>query len=275
MKYIIKYSNNQKGGNFPLYTVYTRLDTSLLKANILVNLIQDSIRLNRYYHSYYDHQGKFQKEGIHSAIGPEGFNMQDFDTQRLGIDQYESTIIYDDLIEINRLLEPLDLKTVQSGISYWESDVEFSDPYFQLPWIEFIGKKETIPILKMIVNHPLANHYLSSTFTETDGRIRTCLLRNYIDDEGNQINGIDDSEFWQSIKTIITDVTRQPKPVFDITKNDPELDISKEWFILNPHGKIVKIENKSILNPFNLSIPLSTLNVRYQNDKYSFMIKQI
>ena len=274
MRYSINYSllkNKQRGGSYPLYVEYTRMDVSQLKALVLINLIQESINLNRYFHSYYDHTNILQKSGIHSAFGPDGFNMDNIDVKHLGIDQYESTLIYDELVEINRLIAPIGLKTIQSGVSYWDSDIEFVKPYFQLPWIEFVGRKEAIPILKMIINHPLANNYMSFTFSEFNERVRTCILRPYIDDDGNQIHGINDSEFWSNIIKILKDLNNVP--TFDISKNDPELDYDKDWYILDPNREIVLVTNKDSLNPYNTDIPLSKLDVRYEKDYHSFMKK--
>jgi len=274
MRYSINYSllkNKQKGGSYPLYVEYTRMDASQLKALVLINLIQESINLNRYYHAYYDHNNILQKSGIHSAIGPDGFNMDNFDVKNVGIDQYESTLIYDELVEINRLTAPMGLKTVQSGVSYWDSDIQFVKPYFQLPWVEFEGRKEAIPLLKMIINHPLANNYMSFTFSEFNEIVRTCILRPYIDDDGNQINGINDSEFWSNIIKILKDLNNVP--TFDISKNDPELDYAKDWYILDRNGEIVLVTNKDSLNPYNTDIPLSKLDVRYEKNHLSFMKK--
>ena len=48
-------------------------------------------------------------------MSPDEFNIDNFDVKNLGIDQYESTLIYDELVEINRLIAPMGLKTVQLG----------------------------------------------------------------------------------------------------------------------------------------------------------------
>lgn len=286
MKYNINYSQNmkiikQKGGTFNLYIYYVRMHESTLKAKVLLNLIQESIELNRYYHRYYDGNEELQKEGIHGAYGPEGFDMSKFDVENLGIDQYESTLIYKQLLEMKTILAPFNIATIQSGISSWTSDITFSEPpYFQLPFIEFCGDIKTIPIMKYIINHALASDYMSFTFPTTEldinqhftCRVRTCLIRPYIDNNGNQINGIDDSTFWSNIIQILKDIPDDLEEL-NLAENDKELNHDRDWYILDPDGNPEKVKDKTSLNPYIEDVPLSTLDVRYVNDTDAFMWK--
>ena len=281
-KYVLKqkHLNKQVGGSYPLYIWHTRLEESSLKANVSTELRKQSIDNNRFYHTYYDHTNTLQKEGIHSAMGPDGFNMNEFveskDDPKLDIDQYESILIYDWLQKINRNLNKYNIETIQSGISYWNSDIEFpEEPYFQQPWIEFSGDKNSIPILKRIINHPLASTYLSFTFNyESSGeKLRTSLIRPYIDSSGNKINDINDDGFWSALLTISNELSEENIHLGDFNKNDTELDRTKEWYIINESGGTHKIEDKDKFNPFFPSIPLSTLDVRYNNGIRLFMKK--
>lgn len=53
--------------------------------------------------------------------------------------------------------------------------------------------------------------------------------------------------------------------------NDPELDTTKDWYVLNDNGDVVKIEDKTKPNPYSLNnLPLTTLNVRYVQDIKEF-----
>ena len=255
--------SNEMTRCFPLYTTFSRIETQVLKSNISVDLINQAIKSNRYYHYYKDLNGNVQEEGIDSASGPKGFNMKNFDKKGIDIDQFESTYIIDYLVTINKLLEKYNIKTVQSGIAYYNDVDFFSEPYLQLPFVEFSGDKNAIPVMKKIIKHPLFQNYYSSSYCEYHNIMRLAVLRPYIDSNGNKITEFDDTSFWNNIVYVIQQINTENIPFIEITNNDKELDKTKNWYILNQYGDITKISNKNKFNPFT-NVPLSTLNVRYE-----------
>jgi len=247
-----------------------------IKSDICCNLLSEAVKLDRYFYDHYNSNGIIK--GIDIIKGPTGFDIKKIDTEKLGIEQYETSIIYKYLIKFNKLLEKYNVKTIQSSISYYIDVEDFSPPYFQIPFIEFVGDKNTILIMKKIVNHDLASSYQSYTFpTFYDNKqvIRTTLLRPYIDSEGNKINDFNDTDFWDNILIIIKSISDENIILQEISCNDSELDIDKSWYIIDPDGIVEKIpENeKKLFNPFIQKIPLSTLYVRYENNILSFMKK--
>ena len=271
---------SQTGGNYLLYIDFVRLEINKIPIDIAMNLINQSVRLNRYYHSYSDDK-KMITEGISPRTGPIGFNIKEIDTRNYGIDQYESVLIYPILVKLNDLLAKYNVSTIQSGVAYYCDDIEFYDlakqlPFLQLPFIEFIGNRNTIPIMKKIVNHPLlAKYYTTSNydiFSDGSLHMRTCIIRPYLSEPiagqqlQEQVFDFDDTEFWADIQTAVKDVSDENIKLTEITTNDPELDRSKKWYILNKQGQIIDIyeRNKEKFNPLNKQMPLSTLDVRYE-----------
>lgn len=277
-KYKKKYFKSMKDDIIPLYTLYSKLETSKIKLNILNELMSQALKTNRFFHTYTDMNGNNLYEGIDIIKGPNGFNIKKIDTENLGIEQYETSIIYKYLIEFNNLLKKHNVRTIQSSISYYLDDEKISLSYFQVPFIEFIGHKNTIPIMKKIINHSLASTYLSFTIPniyKDNQVIRTTLLRPYVDFNGNKINDFDDTDFWDTILIIIKSISDENITLQNITSNDLELDNNKPWFIIDPYGNIEQIheDDKNKFNPFFQKIPLSTLDVRYNNNTESFMKK--
>jgi len=282
---------------FPLYVQYTRLYEETLKVSVANKLRFQAVDSQRYYHSFYDNNDIFVEEGVNSTNGYNGFNIEEFDTENYGIDQFESVLIYEYLVKINNLLSKHNIKTIQSGISYWENDVNFPEAsFFQLPWIEFAGNVNSINIFKKITEHKLAKSYMSFTFGESFGKdknnskqtntiIRTSLLRPYINSQGDLISDFTDKDFWENIVQIIKDVCEnesdeESNDVCDYVLNkqfyDEELNthMDKPWFILDESGTICELtEEEKIhhINPFSDSIPLSTLIVRFDTNINSFM----
>jgi hypothetical protein len=282
---------------FPLYVQYTRLYESNLNVLVSNKLRSQAVELKRYYHSYYDNNYKFIEEGIDSTLGYNEFNIKEYDTENYGIDQYESVLIYKYLKKINNLLSIFNIKTIQSGISYWNNDINFPEPsYFQLPWIEFAGDTNSIPIMKKIINHKLSKKYFSFTFGDyiknsinqekIETRIRTSLIRPFIDSDGNLINDFDDLEFWENIVKIIQEIHEEHIEILNYLPDfanfdkyyDSELDnyMDKPWFILNESGIIFELTNEEKIykiNPLSETIPLSTLIVRFDINYDTFMKK--
>jgi hypothetical protein len=260
----------KKKETFPLYTTMSRHYIQQIPTRVARDYIKQAIDMNRYHRNFYDNHNNLVTEGIHGAIGPDNFNIEDYDTMKLGIDQYESIYIYDVLVRLNKLLEKYNVKTVQSGIAYYTEDVTFSPAFIQLPFIEFSGSKDTIPIMKAIVNHELMKGYYTMSFTEENSRdksvIRTTVMRPYLDSNKDWIPEFDDTEFWKNIEMVVEDINSKDIILPPNTMNDVELDKTKDWFILDSNGDFLQIDDKDSFNPIVEEIPLSTLDVRYDRD---------
>ena len=279
---------------FPLYIQYTRTRESNLKVSTSNKLRMEACLLNRYYHSFYDTHGCYIIEGINPGSGPSGFNIREHDIHNYGLTEYESIVIYSYLVKINELLEKFGIQTIQSGIAYWVQDVKFSEPsYFQPPWIEFVGEPnfKTIYIMKQLITHKLASQYLSFTFgdhitDQNDGiskpKIRTSLIRPFVDPETSiHLYGMDDADFWANIIEIIQDVSNNidvSNLSDDIIKlneyTELDLHLDKPWFILDQSGHICELtmgEKINKINPFDTTIPLSPLIIRFEPQDNLFM----
>ena len=282
--------NNQKAGTFVLYTLsYTRIDMDLLSLEEQKYIIDESLSLDRYYHKYTDINGSLKIEGVDLAFGPGGEEDQFFienyiENVEVDVDMYESYLIYDHLVKINNYLKKFGIKTVQSQISYYCKDITFPDPdYFQNPFLSFSGTIESIPILKKMMEHNLCKDLLffSHYDTRPDERLREYTNKTYItfakqvfNDDGEFIYTFDDKDFWSVMEKISFEMNRDysPETISMFEKNDPELDLSKDWYVLNDDGDVVKIEDKTKANPYSLNnLPLTTLNVRYLPDINEFI----
>lgn len=274
-----KSHNLQKGEVCPLYVQYTRLDISTLKLNISNIFIKQSIDMSRYEHVYFDHVNIKQQEGIDLVFGPVGFDVDDFLSQKkqphVPMDGYETSLIYDELATINKLLKKYNIHTIQSQPSYFVDNSNMGHPYLQSPFVEFEGTVNTIPILKKIINHPLLSKCLTFTFPEKNSVLRTSILRPYIDDFGNKINDVNDSDFWNNIVKVCQELHDENIVLHNITSNDSDLDRTKDWYILDENSHIIKISdsNKEKFNPIHPLIPLSLLDVRYNKFHFAFMNK--
>lgn len=271
---LINQNENMKGGSYPLYVSMSRNYICDLKKTDRKKIIREAIKLNRYYKKYIDVSGNEIIEGI--SIGyvyPE-------DTRKinsLDIYYHETLLIIDELIELNNLLSKYNISTIQSQPSYYINDKEFSIPYLQLPFVEIRGDKNTIPIMKEIVNHKSLQNYYFTSYPELKDEtpmIRTTIMRPYL--KGNSfieeteirelLYGIYDKDFWNNIICVIREICEKNIKLQEITSNDTDLDKSKEWYILNKNGKIHNIIDKNKMNPFVENMPLSVLDVRYGND---------
>jgi hypothetical protein len=275
-KYINLKQNKIKGGaNGYIYNFYVRLPTSCLKEIISNNLIKDAIDSNKFYHKYNDCNNKLIIEGIDPVLGPAGFDFDSYDVEKIDVGGYETSLIYNYLIKINNLLKKYSIITIQSEPAYYNNDNGFSPPYFQLPFIEFSYKKNSVPILKKIINHNLTSSYLSFTGhykVDNIPHLRTILIMPYINDNGNQINSFDDTPFWNNIIIILTEIHKENIILPEMNSNDSDLDRSKKWYVLDKNDNIKEIINKIEFNP-DIDIPLSTLDVRYDNSEKSFIKK--
>lgn len=244
-------------------------------------IIDESLSLERYYHKYFDINGVIKIEGIDLAFGPGGKEDQFYidnyiENVEVDVDMYESYIIYQHLVKINNYLKKFGIKTVQSQISYYCKDITFPDPnYFQNPFLSFSGTKESIPILKKMMEHNLCkdllffSHYDTrpgNHFKELTTNTYITFAKQVFNDEGKFIYTFDDNDFWTIMEKILFEMNCKysDNKLIMFEKNDPDLDLSKDWYVLNDDCVVVKIEDKTRLNPYSLNeLPLTTLNVRY------------
>jgi hypothetical protein len=275
----------QKAGTSVLYVLsnYVRTEMDLLKLNEKKYIIEESVRLNKYYHRYYDINQILRTEGIDLGSGPDdNFKIEDYvDNVEVDVDMYESYLIYDYLVKINRNLKIFGIETVQSQTSYYVNDVEFfNSDYFQNPFLSFSGNSESIPVLKKMMEHDLAkdllffSHYDSRPGKgELNKKTFITFAKPVFNDKGEFIFTFDDKDFWDKMEQISLDMNTnysvQKLPMFE--GNDPDLDGFKDWYVLNDDYEVVKIDDKTKPNPYSLNdLPLTTLNVRYTQDINEF-----
>lgn len=249
-------------------------------------------KLNRFYYKFLLYNGEEKTKGTHSACGPLNFDIEsdflvDQDPHTLiDIDMYESTLIYPYLVRLNAILKEINISTIQSGPAYYENDSTFSEPYQQNPWIEFIGDLSSIAFFKLLVKHPDIQEFMITTSQESsynipkmkekgDDRkiIRCAIIRPYFNQNGEVIATFDDTLFWETIISCVDEIKKmslESEDVFDVLRNDPELDKDRDWFVYDKDGVPIKIEDKENVNPLN-GFPLTTLEVRYDPDFASFI----
>lgn len=270
------YTNNYLyGGSYPLYVQFSRLRIANIKDDdaAIKKLINDALKMNRYIYNFYDLYGKVCELGIDP-----GRNLDDdktADPRNIGIEGYESSLIREILYELNDLLTKYKIITVQSQPSYYINHFS-SSPYLQLPYVEFSGDKNTIPVLKAIVNYPTLRNYYAMSFSEiykNVGTVRLTIMRPYVNDDNKILFNFDDSEFWRIVVDAVKNISNLDIKLSDFISNDPELDMKLNWYILDDRGHVKKIQDKSKMNPYVNGMPLSTLNVRYGPDKKLFMRK--
>jgi len=275
----LKYKNEiMVGGMYPLYASMSRLYIDDINIRYQIELIKEAKKLNRYYKKYFLECGKEETEGTSiSFFYPKEKREKD---NNLDIYYHETLLIIDELIELNNLLSKYKISTIQSQPSYYINDETFSRPYFQLPYVEFIGDKNTIPIMKEIVNHKLLQNYYFTSYPELiddTPMIRTTVMRPYLsgnyfsknqeeEDKKKLLYGIYDKDFWNNLICAIREICSKNIVLQEFISNDTDLDTSKDWYILNTKGKLYKIFDKYEMNPFIEDMPLSVLDVRYGND---------
>jgi hypothetical protein len=250
--------------------------------------------LNRFYICIGEGEGEEKTEGTHSACGPPNYDIEiDFlDNQDphtlIKVDMFESTLIYQYLVRLNAILKEINISTIQSGPAYYENDLTFiGNPcYLQNPWIEFIGDLSSIAFFKLLVKHPDIQEFMITTSQESsynipkmeeegdDRKIIKCaFIRPYFNQNGEVIATFDDTLFWETIIRCVEETKKmslESKDVFDVLRNDPELDKDRDWFVYNKDRFTIKIEDKENVNPLN-GFPLTTLEVRYDQDFPSFI----
>ncbi len=288
-----KINIKQKAGTFILYPEDSRLDLSCENLLIQSYVMLESIRYNRFFHRYHDFDGELKSEGIDPAWGPGGeehrFEISEYvKNPIIDVDMYESFIIYDYLVKINNYLNKFGIKSCQSQISYYCKDILFFDKnYLQNPFISYSGPIESIPIMKKMMEHPLAkdllfySHYRggdellsASGLSEYNKSVYITFARPFFDQEDKFIFIFDDREFWIKMLQIAFDMdstyssVESRPPMF--VGNDPDLDMSKDWYVVNDQRQVVKIEDKTRPNPYSIGLPLTTLNVRYEPDLLAF-----
>ena len=206
------YLNYEKYG--PVITAISRHpveDIQQINEEVTKDLIAQSKKLNRYW-IYVNGQS----EGVHSALGPDSFNMEKFresNNVAIDIDQYESIFIWRKLEEMNVIMSKNKIRTIQSGIAYYECDDTFSKPYFQLPHIEFIAPIKKWPLVKMILDNAKKYDYLVSSYIETMSyaindypQIRFHIARPYVKTR-ELIKILDDTDFFNNVIEILKRVT--------------------------------------------------------------------
>lgn len=261
--------------NVELYTNYVRQYIAELSLKVSNSLIHEAIQQNKYFRTYYDKNSVLLTEGIDPSSGPKEFDVNNFDTENIGVNQYESSLIYNYLVQINNLIKKYNITTIQSEPSYYIDDITFEEPYLQLPFIEFLAYKNSIPVLKRIVGHPLVSSYLTITSHQVyheKEMLRLIIFKPYVDQFGGQISSFDDSLFWNNIVNTLKDIHDENIVINEITVNDQDLDKTQPWFIRDDKNNIVEIVNKNQFNPYFPTLPLSTLDIRYNNSLQLFFL---
>jgi hypothetical protein len=286
----IRQLNYQTGGTFVLYTTQlTRIDMKFLSLKQQKYIIGESLRLNRYFHKYYDiNQTKLKIEGVCIVFGPGGKENPFLISNHVNpvvidVDMYESFLIYEYLIRINDNLRIFDIETSQSQISYYiQDETDENDPnFFQNPFLEFSGSTKSIQILKEMMRHEFAkdllffSHYNTSSieYPSITDKTYITFAKPVFNNEGNFIYTFDDIDFWTKMDYIALDMKCKYSHggYKEFEGNDPDLDLSKDWYVLGDNAEVIKIEDKKKPNPYSLhELPLTILNVRYKPDIEEF-----
>jgi len=262
----------------PYYIHWTKQYFYDIKLEIASRLITEAIESNRYYNVYYNINQRCIKEGIDPCIGPTNLDHEFLITEYFGQVSWETILIKDYLDQINMLGEKFGIKTIQSQPSYYVNlnlEPGHFNTYFNLPFVELIGPINWIRIFKQIQSDPrLLECYFDTNFEipqtefEENLSIRFCIVRPFVDFEGNQISGFSDIDFFSSIIQVFWDITNSNEVdnLYEEIKLDwidPELSKDLEWFVLDENNTStisVLSENKY---ENNLGYPLTILNVRY------------
>ena len=291
-KLLIKNKSNylkliQQGGNYPIYRHLTReyIDNlKLVDTKATEVLIEKAKTANRYYI-----KNKNINEGIDSANGPRDFDMATYKKENnvnIDIDQYESTIIWQKLEEMNNIIT--DVQTIQSGIAYYEDIPTFSPPYLQVPFVEFVTPGKYWIVVKVIMGYVkqkykyrstvyYCNHDLSHISEPTfDASIRFCILRSsYINEDGLTVTDVfDDQLFFENIITCLTFVktliNRRKIELKLPEKGKPnDIDESKNIYYITKDGHVN--EYVPYTHPID-GTPLTSLVVRNTDNFNAFVI---
>lgn len=277
-----------KGGAYPMYIQYSRLSINsmndIVEQKKIKEIIDAAVESKRYSYKYLDLYGNKITHGIDPGAGDPKIDALDTtlaaqkNVKKLNIDSFESLLIINELYTLNALLKKYNIATIQSQPSYYVNECSFAPPYLNLPYVEFVGSRDAIPIFKMIVDHDLMKHYFASSFSEIDtetkrAQIRLTIMRPYFDKDNRLVSGFDDKEFWGNVVNVVKDISDRNIPLVEFNTNDPDLDEDKDWYMINPNGEAEKIQDKHAMNKYVDDMPLSTLNVRYGPNYMLFMYK--
>ena len=300
------------------YTIYTRWNRHNFYHNDneiddgeWYKLVDESIKMKRYHHSngsctnFYGDIYEIAEVGFSLGRGP--YEKQVFDeiknakydgydverqaiVDQIGLDMYyETFVILDQLIDLNLVLKPLGIRTVQSQPSWYIND---KDPrfgcYMQSPYVEFNGARNStvIAYFKKLLLHPLLRGmYVFANYAQKNRRgvdeadpynqVSVTVMKPYLNGE-RKVDGVtfDDTDFWKNILMAVTETTTEKETEFgqfDMTKNDPDLDKGKKWYAVmyDSNDEIVEITDKESLRKDGY--PYTALDVRYINDEKLFM----
>lgn len=199
-----------------LYTSYSRHFLKDLPIRLVNLILSEAVKLNRYYNEYnivlITGINKEIKEGTDPCIGPKDFSIEFLNNSPIGNISYETYLILPYLTTINNILDKYNIRTIQSQPSYYINlNVLNFETYFNIPFVEFTGSIDSIEIYKKIqANIKLSKCYFNIYFekdkTTDDVNIRFCILRPFLDIDGNVNSGFDDTDFWLNIIEVIQEL---------------------------------------------------------------------
>lgn len=198
------------------YVKFSKCHFNNIKLNIGMNLLNKAISMNRYY-NVYSCNNSVKYEGIDPLYGPNNFVMPEEEMVNMDVNllHYETFLIFPQLKKINQIMEKFNIRTIQSQPSYYinlNSSTEEFNSYFNVPFVEFIGNYESMNIFETIKRDCRLNdcyfdnivNYSKTTMSLST--IRFCIMRPFINSNGDQINGFDDTDFWNTIIEIISEL---------------------------------------------------------------------
>ncbi len=209
-----QYLEPYKISNVPLYVNWSRTRFSNLPLKCATTLLNQAIELGRYESEFKNDQGKLIKEGNDLCIPPRGFDKNLLDNSPIGPINYETYLILPWLIKINDSLKKHNISTIQSQPAYYVNLIEPAfKSYFQVPFVEFLGSIDALEIYQKMESDPRLSKCYFNTFYQDrypnrkpgEFRIRFCIMRPFVDLEGNQNSDLDDEDFWTTICDICSE----------------------------------------------------------------------
>jgi hypothetical protein len=265
----------QHAGAFALYMSDTRFGVDHLREGgqfipAIRNLITQAFKKKRYYVNRNDGS---PPEGIHSASGkgadPKIFTKMDVykkdNNVTIDIDQYESTLIWKKLEEMNRIIPKDDkssgIQTIQSGVAYYDYDKTFGDrlPYLQKPFVEFCADPKYWEIAKWITKklYDTYGYNVTVFYDPVNAKhnygLRFCIIRPYYVN-GEYIKEFDDTDFFNNVINCLKEAKNKIGSELKLSEPENDLDAEKKWYILSEKGNILlyKLDGKgSYVNPYD------------------------
>jgi len=267
----LKYKNKMSQTGGVLYIYHTRMPLEILSEPTKSMFVSKAKQSQKYFNT------KTQK-GIDPMDGPKGFDVKLLDIKEFGGEiSYETYTIVKYLQQINQLLQPYKIHTIQSQPS-WLID----DSYFQIPFIEFEGNPNSVQIFREM--YDMLDNCLSNTnISKNAGKsvVRFCILRPFIRDYKLNSDFLD-TDFWEKIVDMCDKINK--KNIYltqEFIENkwiDDMIDTTKDIYLLSTdkRNKIIQLHPRySHYNPWYRDVPLSIIYCRQEHHIKTFFLQKV